>query len=367
MEKLLKPVFGILLIVLFVTPVTTQAGKPPTLVWSDEFSGPNIDPNIWDYDVGGEGWWNNQLEYSTDGLNSYIEDGCLVIEAKEESYGECWYGDCVFTSSRMKTKDLFWFEYGTLEARVKVPDLADGLWPAIWTLGQTELDWPDCGELDVLEMGGGAAIAEGKVNRRCWAAAHWEYMCAYAGYGLTIDADSDLYQDFHIWKLEWTPNMITVSLDNTEFWWFDIDPYATEEHSLEEYHRPHHLMVGVAVGGFFPEITDPNLITAPFPAKMYVDYIRLYDAGDTTIKGSYCGDETCDDDEDKCDCPGDCGAPPSTETNCTDEIDEDCDCAVDCDDTDCAEDPACTCLESGQPCESDPECCSGRCRGGYCR
>ena len=42
------------------------------------------------------------------------------------------------------------FKYGTIEARIKVPDIKDGLWPAFWTLGSdfSQVGWPDCGELD---------------------------------------------------------------------------------------------------------------------------------------------------------------------------------------------------------------------------
>ncbi|MCK4959530.1 MAG: PASTA domain-containing protein, partial [Planctomycetes bacterium] len=57
--------------------------------------------------------------------------------------------------------------------------------------------------------------------------------------------------------------------------------------------------------------------------------------------GSYCDDGTCDPGEDQCNCPEDCGTPPSTETSCDDGIDEDCDTYTDCDDSDCDGDPAC--------------------------
>ncbi len=35
--------------------------------------------------------------------------------------------------------------------------------------------------------------------------------------------------------------------------------------------------MNLAVGGSnFVGITDPNQITAPFPAQMFVDYVRVY-------------------------------------------------------------------------------------------
>jgi len=84
-----------------------------------------------------------------------------------------------------------------------------------------------------------------------------------------------------------------------------------------------------------------------------------------------CGDGLCDGGEDQCNCSADCGAPPSTETNCSDGIDDDCDGATDCKDIDCIGDPNCAvgivcgngvCEGSGEDCFSCPADC--RCAGG---
>jgi hypothetical protein len=80
-----------------------------------------------------------------------------------------------------------------------------------------------------------------------------------------------------------------------------------------------------------------------------------------------CGDLTCDAGEDPCNCEGDCGPPPFTETNCGDSVDNDCDGDIDCDDSNCSEDPTCTCLDRGSPCELNDDCCSGRCHTGTCK
>jgi sialate O-acetylesterase len=82
-----------------------------------------------------------------------------------------------------------------------------------------------------------------------------------------------------------------------------------------------------------------------------------------------CGDATCDPGEDRCDCPTDCGTPPSTESVCDDGVDEDCDGGADCSDPtgDCDAEPACDCLPKHATCSDDTECCSSKCRGGRCR
>jgi len=78
-----------------------------------------------------------------------------------------------------------------------------------------------------------------------------------------------------------------------------------------------------------------------------------------------CGDGVCDGGagEDSCSCPSDCGAPPASESLCSNGADDDCDGLTDCADGDCAGDPACTCIQKGDPCGSDADCCSGKCRG----
>lgn len=77
-----------------------------------------------------------------------------------------------------------------------------------------------------------------------------------------------------------------------------------------------------------------------------------------------CGDVQCDAGEDECTCAADCGAPPASEINCSDGIDNDCDDAVDCADSSCAGSPACpTCSPAGAACSSNSQCCSNRCKG----
>jgi hypothetical protein len=78
--------------------------------------------------------------------------------------------------------------------------------------------------------------------------------------------------------------------------------------------------------------------------------------------GPFCGDGNCDIDEDQCNCSDDCGTPPSAETNCTDDIDEDCDGDTDCLDSDCLGDPSCPTCGDGTCDEGEDQCnCSNDC------
>jgi beta-glucanase (GH16 family) len=248
----------------------TPAGAE--VVWSDEFDGPTIDPDTWTYDVGGWGFGNGQFEYNTARQeNSYIENGNLVIEARRESYS----GN-PFTSARMLTQGRFAFKYGSLEARIKLPDTANGLWPAFWMLGNNfpGIAWPGCGEVDILEMGSKAGINEGLQRRKINCALHYsDAGDAYANSVAWLDAAVDLNLDYHLYKLSWTPTAMTFYLDGVAFASWDITPAY-----LTEFHQPMFPILNLAIGGWDPSYTgvySPDAVTAPFPARMVVDWIRL--------------------------------------------------------------------------------------------
>jgi len=250
-------------------------------IWSDEFNtGTAPDAAVWSYDLGAGGWGNNELQtYTNSSNNVQVQGGNLVITARQGPGNS-------FTSARIKTQDKLTFQYGTVEARIKVPDLGNGLWPAFWTLGNnfSTVGWPDCGEIDILEMGSGDAIANQVVNRRVYSTAHWEYNGGYANYGLTRLATTDLNGSFHLFRLEWTPTAISTYLDGQWIWTMDIsNPSSFDGH---EFHQPHFLILNLAVGGNFPGITNAGGISAPLPAQYVVDYVRIFDNGHTILGGS---------------------------------------------------------------------------------
>ena len=54
-------------------------------LWSDEFDYEGLPESTkWDYDTGGSGWGNNELQYYTSDQNAYVTEGNLVIEARKE-------------------------------------------------------------------------------------------------------------------------------------------------------------------------------------------------------------------------------------------------------------------------------------------
>ena len=56
-----------------------------SIVWQDEFEGTELDLKNWTFDIGGNGWGNQELQaYTNRPENVRVEDGMLVIEARED-------------------------------------------------------------------------------------------------------------------------------------------------------------------------------------------------------------------------------------------------------------------------------------------
>jgi beta-glucanase (GH16 family) len=281
-------------LLLLISISTTNA---QTLVWQENFDAASVNPSIWTYDFGTGcergncGWGNSELEYYTSRTdNARIESGSLIIEAKREAFQ-----GSAFTSARLKTEGRMHFKYGTVEARIKLPNMTKGLWPAFWTLGTIGGAWPAIGEIDMMEAGNGSAMAAGIGNKQITAAAHWSDTGGGHQYTATpITAAVDLSLDYHLYKMVWTAQTITMYLDNVAFYTIDISNPADPKYS--EFHTPHFLLLNVAVGGSYTGILNAAGITAPLPATMSVDYIKLYqNPGDVlfiadnvpTVSGNY--------------------------------------------------------------------------------
>jgi beta-glucanase (GH16 family) len=258
-----------------------QQTSPGKLLWSDEFSNTNgqPDPKFWTYDAGGHGGFgNNELEtYCAWGSNTppcdsskpnaYVgPDGYLHVVARKVADG-------VYTSARLKTEGLYSMKYGRIEARIKLPQ-GQGLWPAFWLLGDNikTVNWPACGEQDVMEHINGPHPdwIEGSVH----------------GIGFTGDVGlgKKFYfsagkssADWHVYGMTWSKGKVSYYVDDP------AKPYVTyttaDLKGMKDAVWPfdkgqsNFIILNLAVGGDWPKSPDA---TTPFPAEMLVDYVRVY-------------------------------------------------------------------------------------------
>lgn len=195
------------------------------------------------------------------------------------------YSQNIITSGRVNTQGKFSFQYGTIEAAIKFPKTADGLWPAFWLLG-ADFDtagWPECGEIDIVEMGNRAGIDAGIQDRYFNGAAHWGSL-RDGGHPYYARAAASPYslQDggFHLFTMIWDEERIAMYLDGSAEPYYEINIRAEQVKAY--FHKPYFIIINLAVGGDFPQIYDPRKITAlniqnEFAAALWVDYVRVRD------------------------------------------------------------------------------------------
>ena len=260
------------------------------LVWQDNFDGTTLDEtNNWVVELNGNGGGNNELEYYrreniTVGAEPVTGKNCLIITAKKETYS-----GKTCTSGRLKTAGKMTFKHGRIDASIKLPHTANGLWPAFWMMGgdYSTVGWPKCGEIDILEMGNSNGISKGTQDKYYGSHYHWGESWnngSYPNWGESVTTTLGIQDDFHLLTLVWDDNYLQTYLD------LDINPSATPlakmaingadvaGNAAHYFHKQFYVIFNLAIGGNYTGISNINNVTALAngDAKMYVDYVRVY-------------------------------------------------------------------------------------------
>lgn len=291
MKKYLLP--ALLMAATTAFAADSQSGTGETdgykLVWQDLFDFGTLNPDRWNIEVNGSGGGNNELQFYTDhSENVRVGDdgkgnGCLILTARRENYN-----NRNFTSGRINSKTKVAFTHGKIEASIKIPTTAKGLWPAFWMMGNdiTELGWPRCGETDIMEMGHGDGIAAGTHDRLFNGALHWANADGSHAQFAGVKTNSYNIQDgeFHLFTLVWDESEIKMYLDLDRN--PSAEPYLTmkvsEGELAAQFHKPGFILFNLAVGGDFPGIHDADGVTAlndgnSQSQSMFVNYVKVYE------------------------------------------------------------------------------------------
>lgn len=242
------------------------------LVWSDDFNDANgspPDPSKWTREVRGGNASNKEAEYYTDSAtNSQQNAGNLEITALKEVKDTYQY-----TSARLNSYMHYSAAYGRVETRAKMP-AGQGLWPAFWMLGDNKFDagvgWPKCGEIDIMETVGN------DMHRNHGSLHGFGYS---GGQDLTatvqLTGQPLLSDDFHIYAVEWAPDSVKFFIDTMLY--ETRTPKDVPAGSTWAFNHPFFITLNLAVGdvGSWPGAPDA---TTHFPAKLLVDYVRVYSA-----------------------------------------------------------------------------------------
>lgn len=230
--------------------------KGMKLIWSEEFNYKGLpDSSKWNYDIGDNGWGNNELQYYTekDTSTAMVKNGHLkitVIKHPDETRA--------YTSARLLTKNKASFKYGRIEARAKVP-AAVGTWPAIWMLG-SDIDkagWPEAGEIDIMEH-------RGMELNKIFGTLHYPGHSGGNANGNTTNIPTATTA-FHIYAVEWTATDLKFYVDDILF-------HSVVNNDSLPFNHPFFILVNIAIGGNFGGKVDPLFSSD----AMEIDYIRVF-------------------------------------------------------------------------------------------
>ena len=258
------------------------------LVWNEDFTEASLDEAVWNIEVTDNGGGNNELQYYVEkgvslGVEPTTGKHCLILTATKESYKQ---RDC--TSGRVNSKNKMYYTFGRIEARIKFPNTANGLWPAFWQMGNNydQVGWPRCGETDIIELGHKNAFSAGTQDRYFNGAMHvgraWDAVWSEAN---SVTWDYSVEDTFHIVSMVWTPTTIDMYMDNvpTPYFHANLEPNEDADYNRQViFGKPNFVIANLAVGGDFTGLYSINQITAlaDGPRSVYLDWIRIYQCGD---------------------------------------------------------------------------------------
>jgi beta-glucanase (GH16 family) len=243
------------------------------LVWEDCFDLAEVNGDKWNFTEEGSGFGNNESQYYTARPdNARVEDGMLVLEARQEDFSGLAY-----TSAKLTTKGKADWKYGRFSIRARLPE-GQGIWPAIWMMPadmERYSSWPACGEIDIMEQIG---HQPGTVHGTL----HYGLPHTYTGTSYTLPDNKKFSEDFHVFTLDWEPGEFRWYVDDvlyaTQKEWFSKSSESGIQHEGHApFDREFYLQLNLAVGGKWPGYPDETTV---FPQRMVVDYVKVYQKQD---------------------------------------------------------------------------------------
>jgi beta-glucanase (GH16 family) len=270
------------------------------LLWADEFNGPaGSQPSgaDWRYATGGRWGDGSELQCYTGRRANISEDGAgnLAITARYEPGYSCTDATNDYTSARIDTGGRHRFGYGRLEARIKLPHAAAGVWSIFWMLGADYRDGGfggsssslQSGEIDILEwLGRDPAHATFHLHAQPDAGGHWRpgisvprpwapawHMCPVdrppGRTDILVDGLTSTWaRAWHTYAVDRQPGRIDFLVDGKVLW---TQTEGDAPQGAWDFDKPMYVLLNVAVGGWAGTPTPDS-----YPASMLVDYVRAY-------------------------------------------------------------------------------------------
>ena len=237
------------------------------LVWEEEFAWP-ADSLGYGVQCGGD-WskirrgdchWNN---YMSDYDSCYaLRDGCIVLRGiRNNSLAN---DTAPYLTGGVTTKWRRSFGNGRIETRAKLNG-ASGAWPAIWMMPAGRNDWPDCGEIDIMEHLNSDSIVYQTVHT------HYTYDLGIKLSPLSGAVAPINPGEFNVYAVERYSDSIVFFVNDVctlSYPRVQTDVPGQFPFSDSEFY----LLIDMQLGGDWVGEVNP----ADLPVEMYVDWVRYY-------------------------------------------------------------------------------------------
>lgn len=286
-----------------VTLVQIDNGAEYNYVWEDDFTGQELNQDIWGYELG-RIRGNEQQHYTDSKDNVFLRDGNLVLKVTDRKLEDQYINPrgnrkVIYNSGSVRTHGKKEFLYGRIEMKAKLPK-GKGAFPAFWTLGADfNLDgdissrqgygWPACGEIDIMEMIGGTIRTdetneENQSNKVVYATPHFYYANgdadkdgSYSPYALgrSIGMDDDFNDEYHIFGINWSEDRIEWYLDGEIYSTIEYDQSDARIRALQAcFNKPQYIQMNLATGGNWAKNAGDHL--ADDNTEFVIDWVRYY-------------------------------------------------------------------------------------------
>lgn len=243
------------------------------LIFEDNFSGDTINNAYWTVEVG----HNGGKSYSTKRRqNASVRHGVYSGMLKKEDYLDKY----TWTASGITTRGKKSWVYGRFEAKMKVAPAFNN---AFYLFGNNFrliypnddetydylvhsapsvgiYNWPQCGEIDIVESWSYNQKSQPQCNL-------WNYTGTSISHG-TFPTAIDTVNNWHVYALERTRDLIIAYIDNIEYKRWDLtqlDPSAIQAYI----DTPMAIILAIGIG----DDRDEERMTQ---AQMLVDWVRVY-------------------------------------------------------------------------------------------
>ena len=237
-----------------------RAHKGWRLAWADEFSGDEIDRSSWQRCLRYGSPWNRHMSL----LDSLVRVRDGVVELWGINTPEGYQDSLKFLTGGLDSRGLRAIRNGRIDVRARL-DQAQGFWPAIWMMPESNLPWPEAGEIDIMEH----------LNFD-----EYIYQTVHSGHieGLRQPKTQHDHKEvvdvtqFNVYSVEITDSEIIYYTNNRKtFTYPRLEPEPEGQYPFDDYE--YYMILSAQLGGHWIGPIEAEQL----PVKMEVDYVRFYE------------------------------------------------------------------------------------------